>query len=142
MFQTVLLLAMSLSVEAPAAESPNWTEVIGQWIGARLAKPANSNPAAETSAEEAAASDENAAPTPEAATTPDTAAVDESANLTKHSAKDEPLEAIDESRPDDLDEFADAASRFEKSVDAEELTEATGGLLSDDGEIDWTTQAD
>jgi hypothetical protein len=63
--------------------------------------------------------------------------------LLAHSNDDEPLEAIEESRPDDLDEFAESASRREKSIDVEDLSESPeGSVLREDGEIDWTTQAD
>jgi hypothetical protein len=55
----------------------------------------------------------------------------------------EPLESIEESRPDDLDEFVETNSGREKSIDIEELSESPdGSVLGDDGEIDWTTQAD
>jgi hypothetical protein len=63
--------------------------------------------------------------------------------LLAHSNDDEPLEAIEESRPDDLDEFAESAGPREKSIDVEELSESPeGNVLREDGEIDWTTQAD
>src|SRR5687768_335776 len=105
MFQTVVLLAISLSVEIPAVETPNWTEVIGQWISSRLAQPASSNATTETSpSPEANASpativkqtnpgDESAAPTPQAAAPSDSHAAEESPSPSKQTAlADEPLE--------------------------------------------------
>jgi hypothetical protein len=138
MFQTIMLLGLSFLAKSPAVESPTWTDVLGHWMSDRL-----SSASMGSKSEHVNAAGNTVAPEVDSEVASEVEPLLDESPLAKHAGhEDERLEAIEESRPDDLDEFAEASSRLEKAVDSEELTEATGELLSDDGEIDWTTQAD
>jgi len=141
MLQIIGSLLVCLLPSEPAVGSVTWTDVARQLLITQMPQTIGIVLFEIGDTTEAANVDEAQTMSDEPSPAEDEAQDDDIAVSTPAGKEPEQLEAIEESRPDDLDEFAEASSRTEKGVDTDELGEL-GSVLSDDGEIDWTTPAD
>ena len=142
MVTTICCLLLCFSPDTPALLS-EFPAALQQWLDTRFSWP-NGLDFAGADTTEPDANTAVTSKTDDEATAADSDEGESTDTLAQSAmTEEEPLEAIEESRPDELDEFAEANNRREGTIDVEELTESTSvGVLTEAGEVDWTSQAD